>query len=144
MAQISRMLRSVQGDGLMYWCQGCEQIHVIYHGPGQWKWDGNLESPTIEPSVLVTSGHYVEGERGRASYCHEDGDHSHCFRCHTFIRGGMVEFLNDCTHRFAGQRVPLPPLPDYLCDEGWDRGRWSGAPATRDRAWLLEQIRQRK
>jgi hypothetical protein len=28
-------------------------------------------------------------------------------RCHSFVREGKIEFLNDCTHEHAGQTLDL-------------------------------------
>lgn len=86
------------GRGLAYWCQGCDEAHVIHVGEGdgpRWDWDGNRDAPTFSPSVLCRAGKRI---------------------CHTFVRGGMVEFLSDCTHSFAGQTLPIPPWP-YADDE---------------------------
>jgi hypothetical protein len=31
-------------------------------------------------------------------------------RCHSFVVDGQIQFLGDCTHKLAGQTVPLPVL----------------------------------
>lgn len=93
MSALSAKLRSVEGGGIAYWCQGCKDLHMVHvgEGPGpRWTWDGNVTAPTFSPSVLCTCGKQ---------------------RCHTFIRAGMVEFLGDCTHALAGQTLPLPDWP---------------------------------
>ena len=104
--QISAKLRKVicsvpdQGFGLAYWCQGCESAHIVWtKRPTRpcWTWDGNKEKPTFTPSVLVTMT--------------SDDPEIPSERCHTFIRAGMVEFLTDCTHKYAGQTLPLPDWP---------------------------------
>lgn len=126
MGQVSSKLRSVQGGRWMYWCQGCEEPHMV--GPG-WTFDGNLEAPTFSPSVLVTSGHYAPGFNAAEKGCWctynaeqiakgEEPCGFKCERCHTFIRGGMVEFLGDCTHALAGQTLPLPDLPEHMRSAG--------------------------
>lgn len=124
MGQISSKLRSVEGNGLTYWCQGCEQPHTINHGNGGWTWNGNVEKPTFSPSVLVTGGHYAAGWKGPDCWCNFAQRHPEagptnfkCGRCHTFIRDGMVQFLGDCTHKFAGQTLPLPDLPEHMRDQ---------------------------
>ncbi|MGC4033677.1 MAG: hypothetical protein QM754_18485 [Tepidisphaeraceae bacterium] len=33
-----------------------------------------------------------------------------CYRCHSFVRDGQIEFLGDCTHELAGKTVPLEPF----------------------------------
>ena len=65
-----------------------------------WTWDGNLEAPTLSPSILTHTEPYVDG-KGTGI-------------CHSFISAGIVEFLGDCTHSLAGQKVPLPELPDWF------------------------------
>lgn len=120
MGQISSKLRSGEGGLITYWCQGCEEPHAINSG---WSFDGDLEAPTFHPSVLVTCGHYTPGFKpGSKCWCTFNAEHPGeedpfvCFRCHTFIRGGIVEFLSDCTHALAGHTLPLPPLPPHLRD----------------------------
>lgn len=104
MGQVSKKLRSVAGGRLAYWCQGCDgSHHVRVRGdePGpRWTWDGDIDAPTFSPSVLVTYNGTDAGD-----------DDAPPERCHTFIRGGMVEFLADCTHALAAQTLPLPDWP---------------------------------
>jgi hypothetical protein len=61
-----------------------------------WQFDGNVERPTLSPSLLLT---------------YEGGEPSRRFVCHTFVNGGRIQYLADCTHRFAGQTVDLPEFP---------------------------------
>lgn len=96
----AKLVKGIGGVGLYlyYWCQGCKRPHCVTTGERaaepRWKWDGNAEAPTFSPSVLVTRTGPVVNDR-----------------CHTFIRGGMVDFLSDCTHALAGQTLPLPDWP---------------------------------
>lgn len=86
---------------VMTWCPGCDELHPftveVYDGSDKprWDWDGNLESPTFNPSML--------------SYGKK--------RCHSFLRNGVWEFLSDSEHDKAGQKVPMVPLPDWLVKE---------------------------
>lgn len=93
----------------VFYCPGCKQKHMIVSGetdPGikspKWNWDGNAEAPTFSPSILVTKNPNDK------------------YRCHSFIRGGVWEFLNDCSHELAGQKVPMVDLPDYML-EGYEK-----------------------
>lgn len=103
------MLRTVQdGDlryeALMFVCPGCAEdggsgLHMLpvrgdSGGKPSWTFNGNLESPTLDPSILTTSG----------------------VRCHSYLRSGALEFLDDCTHTLAGKHVPLPDLPEWVTD----------------------------
>jgi hypothetical protein len=42
----------------------------------------------------------------RQEHPEEDADFN-CGICHSFIKDGMIQFLDDCTHALAGQTVPL-------------------------------------
>lgn len=63
-----------------------------------WTWNGSVDAPTFAPSILVRWRGYDE-----------DKPVETC--CHSFVREGMIQFLTDCTHRLAGQTVPLAPWP---------------------------------
>ena len=59
-------------------------------GTGCWTWNGSLEKPDLKPSILTKA---------------PQGDN--VIVCHTWINEGMVHFLNDCTHEYAGQILDL-------------------------------------
>lgn len=65
-----------------------------------WTWDGNLETPTVSPSILT------KGERKGVT-----------FVCHSYLKAGVFEFLTDCTHALVGQKVLIPDLPDWVLRE---------------------------
>lgn len=77
------------------WCPGCDDAHAIRDG--LWEWDGNVDQPTISPSILVTLEFGAPGLTDR--------------RCHSFVRNGQWQFLADCTHALSGQTVPMVPFP---------------------------------
>lgn len=110
------VLRTTSGHGLIFWCPGCNEPHAIEYGADRWTWDGNMEAPTLSPSILVRSGHYAGPNGG--CWCQWDEEHPNdptkfkCGVCHSDVRAGRIEFLNDCTHALAGQTVPLPAWPD--------------------------------
>lgn len=60
------------------------------NGPG-WSWDGDVDKPTLEPSLLSRCGDIV---------------------CHSFVRNGVVQFLSDCTHELRDQHVELLDVED--------------------------------
>lgn len=99
MSQISKVLRAAEGGVLLFWCPGCDGAHSVQHGVGhgpRWHWDGNAERPTFDPSILVRWPDY----QGR-----QDNPVQHV--CHSFVRAGRIQFLDDCTHALAGQTVDL-------------------------------------
>ena len=71
-------------------CPGCQCGHGWTTG---WTFNGDLDKPTISPSLLVN------WHNGTAPV-----------RCHSFIRDGMIQFLSDCTHALVGQTVALEPF----------------------------------
>lgn len=118
--KLSRKLYRGGAPGhLLFHCPGCDSLHTVaVEQPNslgaRWSWNGDVERPTFAPSLLirwtqwdppahtqdkVTRGEIVQRE-------------VHCC-CHSFIRDGMIQFLNDCTHALAGQTVPLPDMPGW-------------------------------
>lgn len=87
-------------NALMFFCPGCQCGHMVtVNGERNpkgftWGWNGDLEKPTFSPSVLMEHN----GEPP--------------MRCHSEVRDGMIQFLADCTHKLAGQTVPLPEWKD--------------------------------
>lgn len=91
---------------LMFWCPGCHALHGYVLGkpshPGGpcWSFDGNLEAPSLTPSLFMNAG---MGNPVQPV-------------CHLYLTAGKLHFIGDCTHALAGQTVDLPPLPDWLRD----------------------------
>jgi len=71
--------RNAQGElvGYTFYCPGCREIHNINTS---WRFNGDYEKPTIEPSILVQW---------------EEGVMFQKMRCHSFIRNGDIQFLTD-------------------------------------------------
>lgn len=78
------------GKWYTFYCPGCKCSH---HFTDSWQFNQDYDKPTVSPSILVN--------QGRANPT------AHI--CHIFIRGGKIEFLNDCTHHLAGQTVEMEP-----------------------------------
>lgn len=81
-----------------FWCPGCEDAHA-FEVP-RWHFNGDVERPSFTPSLLMNGR---EGLRNPAVP-----------RCHLFLVDGELQFLPDCSHRLAGQTVPLPSPPEWL------------------------------
>jgi hypothetical protein len=107
------VLRHAEGNRLLFHCPGCRETHHVT--TPRWSWNGDLVRPTFEPSVLVRSGHHLSDYRPGVDTCWCDYDREHpeepsgfsCYVCHSFVRDGQIQFLSDCTHKLAGQTVPL-------------------------------------
>lgn len=94
-------------DCLAFVCPGCAEdrggsgLHMLPVNTTEkspsWDWDGNLDAPTLNPSILTG----------------KDSPNI----CHSFLRVGRFEFLGDSTHSLAGKTVDLPDLPDWFTEE---------------------------
>lgn len=99
-----------------FFCPGCEEYHTIGCNDGVWTFNNDLFKPTFNPSLLIKSGHYANSFDGKNCWCtyykeHKYTENEHIFKCticHSFIREGKIQFLNDCTHKLKGQTVDLP------------------------------------
>lgn len=76
------------GNLYIFECPGCKCNHSFRVPP--WGFNGDLNKPTVEGSVLVTWPH-----KGGTDICH------------SFVKDGMIQFLDDCTHELKGQTVEL-------------------------------------
>lgn len=100
------------GDCVTFMCPGCDDSHTVPVPPHPlaWQWNGSVEKPTLLPSLLVRSGHYAPSWKpGDECWCGKDYPFS-CYLCHSFITDGQIQFLNDCTHKLAGQTVDLAEI----------------------------------
>jgi hypothetical protein len=73
-------------------CPGCNKIHGFN---STWKFNNDLDNPTVSPSLLV------------------DKDKPEN-RCHSFITDGKIKFLNDSHHDLKGQTVELPDIDEWF------------------------------
>lgn len=104
------------GARLYMWCPGCEDLHaVVVEGEPLWQWDGNLDAPTISPSIKVEGVQWApEFTFHRPRHAIEVGGHT---VCHSYVTRGQWIFLGDCTHDLRGQTVPMVPIPAGLWEE---------------------------
>lgn len=72
--------------GYTAYCPGCKFEHVIYTK----RFNGNVKSPSFFPSLLIR---FPANNKNNI--------------CHSFIKDGKWQFLNDCTHELAGQTVGM-------------------------------------
>ena len=108
MSKISRLLRSVEGGGLMFMCPGCKSHHVVRVGTGpgpRWGYNDNPERPTFTPSINVTWS-----EPSDIPEEFDDTSKDKKMICHSFVTDGNIQFLSDCTHLLSGQTVPLAEI----------------------------------
>jgi hypothetical protein len=100
---------------VLFWCPGCDDAHqVVIDTPESWTFNGNLDRPTISPSVHVTmtkwKGEYDPPIKWTRP-THPDVEPGGEAICHSFVVDGRIQFLGDCTHTLAGQTIDLPDWP---------------------------------
>ena len=112
------ILEDPEDERRTFICPGCKEQHSVRvkgnRGP-VWGYNWNDEAPTFTPSLLVRwvsipdkleedeDGKLVTQADGRVKGAKDEV-------CHSFIREGKIQFLNDCTHKLAGQTVELPEI----------------------------------
>ncbi len=90
--------------GWLFWCIGCAHYHeVTVEVPNvdghRWAFDGNVEAPTFSPAIETV---YVE-----------DGGRT-VDRCFLVVEAGWLVYGPNCTHRYAGNRIPMDVF-DPVC-----------------------------
>jgi hypothetical protein len=114
MGQVSPFLRRT-ATGYSHWCPPCGEMHNI---PDSWTFDGNLNTPTFNPSVKITGKQTVQDDKGEWTGDWVRGPDGKALDlcCHYFLHAGVLKYCGDCTHSGKGQNIPLPPLPDFMTD----------------------------
>jgi hypothetical protein len=100
---LSPILRRA-GQRLVFRCPGCDIWHIVsVDSPDSpnWSWNGNVEQPTFQPSILVRTGRAVH-----PGFVREEGDPPEI--CHSYVTDGRIQFLPDSTHALAGRTVDIP------------------------------------
>ncbi len=99
--ELSPILKKYNDYTLAVMCPGCKQRHLVWiahpDNPNPhicWDWNKDIIKPTFNPSLKV-------------EYPWWDGEKNIDVVCHSFIRDGLIQFLNDCTHELSGKTVPL-------------------------------------
>ena len=102
-----KLLQSEDGARLWWYCASCDMLHPIalHNRPGEsvdvWSWNNDAERPTFMPSFLTD----MSGRNGPKRICH------------TYIKEGMVEYLNDSTIHLRGVTKELQDIPkEYIRD----------------------------
>lgn len=73
----------------VFFCPGCETEHYFWTNGNGWTFNGDLDNPTVQPSILTKTG--PNGMK----------------RCHCWITDGKIRFFDDCDHELKGQTLEL-------------------------------------
>lgn len=74
-----------------FWCVGCGRYHHFDSSTQGFNFNGNLNKPSFEPVLNYPAT-----------------------GCRLLLKDGMIEYQSDASHKLAGQRIPLEPLPDEI------------------------------
>lgn len=98
---MSLKVKTLTGGGQTFWCPGCKGTHSVNRNADRprWSYNGDSESPTFSPSILVTCRWSQHDDTWKDDVCH------------SFVKDGRIQFLGDCTHELAGQTVDIPDWP---------------------------------
>lgn len=88
----------------VFFCPGCKMHHRFQDQTGdqpgaKWDFNGNHENVTIHPSYLTWWDQWSG-----------DPEKPITHRCHSWIKDGKIQFLDDSTHWLKGQTVDLPDV----------------------------------
>lgn len=88
-----------------FYCPACKRLHTVSDAGG-WNVTGDLNRPTITPSVLNRTPYLtkeiVDGE------IIEKMEYKDI--CHLTLTDGMIDYCPDCEHEMAGKTIELPDL----------------------------------
>lgn len=96
-------IRTTNDGRLLFYCKGCEKHHGVN---STWSFNNDFEKPTFSPSVLVTGVQDITEEEHDLIMSGVDVEPRR-FVCHSFVTDGKIQYLNDCTHEYAGQTIEL-------------------------------------
>ncbi len=100
---VEKILREIQKNNddcpsHAFFCPGCKCGHAVWTtGKVAWKFNGSLDKPTFDPSILI---HNVTAPDGKIIQP----------RCHLYVREGQLHFLDDCEHEYKNRVVPMVPF----------------------------------
>lgn len=95
------------GEAYGFECPGCGRSHILpVTGERGWSFNRDLDRPTFSPSILNKGSRFPTDEETARIMAGEKIDIEKTI-CHSFVRDGKIEFLNDCTHALAGKTVDL-------------------------------------
>jgi hypothetical protein len=85
---------------VIFWCAGCGQFHDV---PAE-SWNGDADSPTIEPASGPVYFTFNPGER----------------QCDCYVHQGKVYFSHGSAHRMAGQESFRQHEESWREGSSWD------------------------
>ena len=75
-------------------------------GTNCWSWNGDVDKPTLHPSVLTQGVERISDEEHALLMAGGKVD-PRPYRCHTWVNDGQAQFLDDSSHELRGQTVDM-------------------------------------
>ena len=94
-----------KGKRWYFWCPGCKEEHFFTDG---WTFNGDMKSPTIDPSLVVQMTLYGENKVPYRQYGGGlPASEKTTAICHLFIQNGKIRYQPDSYHKLAGKTVEM-------------------------------------
>jgi len=91
---------SKPGD-FAFWCPGCLEYHLF---DSTHAFNGNIDKPTLQSCIKVR----MKPKESLALHNLPAGEIRGT--CHSFVKDGMIQFLDNCTHKLVGRTVEIPEI----------------------------------
>ena len=93
-----------------HWCPACKEIHQFaveqpFNNGAKWTWNNDPVRPHFSPSMNITCGPWFKDNEDTVGTVEV---------CHYFLHHGILRYLSDCTHEFAGKEIELPEIPKHI------------------------------
>lgn len=98
-----KVVKIEKTNQLVFYCEGCGENHYT---DSKWSFNGDYFNPTFSPSILVRGVQRVTDEEAERILNGERIKPKQ-FVCHSFVKNGEIQYLDDCTHSFAGKTIKL-------------------------------------
>jgi len=96
-----RIISLSEPGNFAFWCPGCLEYHRFDNTHA---FNGNTDRPTIHTSIEARCT--PKPSLG----LHTLADRETKGTCHSFVKDGMIQFLDNCTHKLVGQTVEIPRI----------------------------------
>ena len=106
-------IESLDDKHVVFQCPGCGAEHCLpIVGPKAWAFNGDMNRPTLLPSILARGLKVKLGPDGKWNGEWEKDDDGEPLPsvCHSFVTDGRIQFLTDSNHPLAGKTVDLPEV----------------------------------
>lgn len=99
-------------EHMSFRCPGCFKVHSLpTKGEKAWKFNGSMEAPTFQPSILAKGVDNITEEEHKRIMAGEKIE-PRPMVCHSYVTDGKIQFLSDCTHHLTDKTVELADIPE--------------------------------